>query len=160
VQWQKSVNVDSKEDSVESPIKLDYPATLTATHFIRLKLLHGADTISRNFYLRGNEEGNYRAIRDLPKVKVEAINHVTKQGKEWLLITELKNPSAQPALMVRLKAVREKTGDRILPAIYSDNYLALMPGEKRAIQTELEDADTRGEAPRIVIEGFNLTESQ
>jgi hypothetical protein len=31
-----------------------------------------------------------------------------------------------------------------------------MPGEKRTIQTELEDADTRGERPRIVIEGFNL----
>jgi len=28
--------------------------------------------------------------------------------------------------MVRLKAVREKERDRILPAIYSDNYIALM----------------------------------
>jgi len=46
--------------------------------------------------------------------------------------------------MVRVKAVREKTGDRILPAIYSDNYVALMPGEKRVIRTELADAaDTR-----------------
>jgi hypothetical protein len=61
-----------------------------------------------------------------------------------------------PALMVRVKAVREKSGDRILPALYSDNSIALMPGEKRTIQTELEDADTRGERPRIVIEGFNL----
>ena len=59
--------------------------------------------------------------------------------------------------MVRLKAVREKAGDRILPAIYSDGYVALMPGEKRSITTELRDADTRGEKPRIVVEGFNIT---
>jgi hypothetical protein len=58
--------------------------------------------------------------------------------------------------MVRVKAVREKSGDRILPAIYSDNYVALMPGERRTIQTELEHADTRGETPRIVVEGFNV----
>ena len=58
--------------------------------------------------------------------------------------------------MVRLKAVREKTGDRILPALYSDNYVALMPGERRTIRTELANADTRGENPRMVVEGFNV----
>jgi hypothetical protein len=60
--------------------------------------------------------------------------------------------------MVRLKAVREKSGDRILPAIYSDNYVALMPGERRTIRTELANADTRGERPRMVVEGFNTGE--
>jgi hypothetical protein len=68
------------------------------------------------------------------------------------LTTTLRNPAKTPALMVKLKAVREKSGDRILPAVYSDNYIALMPGESRIIRTELEDADTRGETPRIVIE--------
>jgi hypothetical protein len=57
--------------------------------------------------------------------------------------------------MVRLKAVRTKSGDRILPALYSDNFVALIPGERRTIRTELENADTRGESPRIVVEGFN-----
>jgi hypothetical protein len=31
-----------------------------------------------------------------------------------------------------------------------------MPGEKRRIATELYEADTRGEKPRIVVEGFNV----
>jgi hypothetical protein len=92
----------------------------------------------------------------LPKVKLETATHAERQGGRWLLVTELRNPSAQPALMVRLKAVRETSGDRILPAIYSDNYIALMPGEARTIQTELEHADTRGERPTVVVEGFNV----
>jgi hypothetical protein len=58
--------------------------------------------------------------------------------------------------MVRLKAVREKSGDRILPALYDDNYITLMPGEQRRLRTELDHADTRGERPRIVVEGFNV----
>ncbi len=37
--------------------------------------------------------------------------------------------------MVKVKAVRETTGDRILPVLYSDNYVALMPGEKQTIVT-------------------------
>jgi hypothetical protein len=72
------------------------------------------------------------------------------------LTTEIDNTSKTPALLVRLKAVREKSGDRILPALYDDNYLTLMPGEKRRLRTELAHADTRGERPGIVVEGFNL----
>jgi len=60
--------------------------------------------------------------------------------------------------MVHLKAVRETSRDRILPAMYSDNYLWLMPGERRAILTEVQDADARGEKPQILVEGFNTGE--
>jgi len=31
-----------------------------------------------------------------------------------------------------------------------------MPGERQTITTDRDDADTRGEKPRIVVEGFNL----
>lgn len=152
VKWQKSSPVDSAEDSMVTPIHIEYPDGLSAVHFIRLKLVRGGQTISENFYWRGLEDGNYRALRDLPKVKPEAVTHAARQGNRWVLTTEVRNTARTPALMVKLKAVREKSGDRILPAIYSDNYIALMPGEHRTIRTELEDADTRGESPKIVIE--------
>jgi hypothetical protein len=58
--------------------------------------------------------------------------------------------------MLRVKAVRSKSGDLILPALYSDNYIALMPGERRTISISLEDADTRGERPRVRVDGYNL----
>jgi hypothetical protein len=154
-QWEKSAALDSAEDSVASPIRLEYPAGLTAVHFIRLKLVRGGRTVSDNFYLRGLEEYNFTAIRSLPKVQVKAATKVERQGSRWVLTTELRNTSRAPALMVRVKAVRRRSGDRILPAIYSDNYVALMPGERRTIRTELQNADTRGERPRVVVEGFN-----
>jgi len=158
VKWEKTATVDSPEDSVQTPIKMEYPQGLTPTHFIRLKLMRGAQLVSENFYLHGTEENNFKAIRDLPKVNLEATTREALQSGTWTLTTELHNPSAQPALMVRMKAVRETSGDRILPAIYSDNYVALMPGERRTIKTELANADTRGERPRMVVEGFNTGE--
>ncbi len=155
-QWDKTAQLDSDEDSVQSPIKIEFPASVTPVHFLRLKLLRRADTVSENFYWRGTEEGNFRALRSLPKVKLGVTTSVKRKGAEWILTADLTNSSSTPTLMVRVKAVREKSGDRILPAIYSDNYVALMPGEKRSIWTELEDADARGERPTIVVEGFNL----
>ena len=152
VKWERAVPVDSKEDSVVSPVHIEYPAGLTPVHFIRLTLTRGGETLSDNFYWRGVEEANYRALRDLPKVQITADTHAERQTDRWLLSTTVHNPAKTPVLMVKLKTVREKSGDRILPAIYSDNYIALMPGETRLIRTEIEDADTRGERPKIVIE--------
>jgi hypothetical protein len=148
---QKSATLDSVEDSTVTPFRMEYPAGLTPVHFIRLALMHGSESVSSNFYLRGLEPGNYRAIRELPKPQVKAVTTVERKDNRWQLKTVLGNNAAWPALMVRLKTVREKTGDRILPAIYSDNYVTLMPGESRNLVTEVDEADTRGENPAIVV---------
>jgi hypothetical protein len=158
VKWEKSTKLDSAEDSVATLFKMEYPAELSPVHFLRLHLTQGDKIVSQNFYWRGVEESNYRALRELPKVKLEATTKVVRQDARWLLTTELRNSSPAPALLVHLKAVREKSGDRVLPALYSDNYVSLMPGELRTIVTEVAHADTRGESPRIVVEGFNTGE--
>ena len=150
---QKSALLDSAEDSTSACISMEYPAGLTSVHFLRLTLTRGSEEVSTNFYLRGLQEGNYRAIRQLPKPQVKATTTAERKGDRWQLTTQLRNSAALPALMVRLKAVREKSGDRILPAIYSDNYIALMPGESRTIVTEVSEADARGEKPAIVLAG-------
>ncbi len=157
--WTKTVSLDSAEDSTSPCIKLESVAGLTPVHFLRLTLTRGTDAISTNFYLRGIKEGDYRSIRTLPKAQVKARTNAVREADRWILTTELNNASAAPALMTRLKAVRDRSGDRILPAIYSDNYVSLMPGEHKIITTELKHADTRGEKPRIVVGGFNVESS-
>lgn len=154
--WEKSATLDSAEDSVISCIKMEYPSGLSSVHFLRLALMRGPETVSTNLYFRGLEEGNYRAIRGLPKARLQASTEVTQQGDLWHLASTVRNVSSQPALMVRLQVVRATSGDRILPAIYSDNYVTLMPGERRSVEIELRDADARGERPRVVVEGFNV----
>ena len=152
----QSLSLDSKEDSVTPCLKLDFPPTLTPVHFLRLTLSKGATVLSTNFYMRGIHEDDYRAIRELPKITLTATTTSQRNGDTWMLTTVVQNSTPTPALMVRLKAVRETAGDRILPAIYSDNYIALMPGESRTVTTELNHADTRGQRPKVVLSGFNL----
>ena len=175
VQWEKTATVESAEDSVASPIALAFPATgLTPLHFVRLKLAEDGRTVSENTYLRSlatyevpgfsfgpfhvpaYTESDCRAIRTLPKVALHAATTARREGDRWVLRTEVGNESKTPALMVRLKAVRETSGDRILPALYEDNYFTLMPGERRRLRTEVNDADTRGERPAIAVGGFNV----
>ena len=58
--------------------------------------------------------------------------------------------------MVKLKVVGDNSGERILPVIYSDNFVTLMPGEKRIIKMEFQEGDTRGEKPEVVVEGYHI----
>jgi hypothetical protein len=159
LKWEKSANLDSREDSTQAPIQLNYPAGLSKTHFIRLTLSQNGKVLSSNFYLRGLNENDYTGIRDLPNVNVTLKSHIQRKGDQWFLTAGLRNTSKSPALLVRVKAVREKSGDLIVPALYDDNYIALMPGERRTIYIQIENADTRGERPRLVLYGFNLNSS-
>jgi len=156
VRWEKSATLDSHEDSTQSPMQLEFPAGLARTHFIRLTLTRGGEVVSQNFYLHGLTEGDYQGIRDMAAARVSARMRVRRSGASWQIKTELHNASKIVALMVRVKAVRSKSGDLIVPALYDDNYIALMPGEKRTISISLEDADTRGEKPSARVSGYNL----
>jgi len=153
--WTKSAQLDSTEDSTVTPISLEWPSGLSGVHFLRLKLTRGDALLSENFYWRGRHNTDFTALRSMPNVKLEASTETRRAGSRWVVITTVKNTGSTPALMVRLKAVRATSRDRILPALYEDNYFALMGGESRRISIELADADTRGEAPAVDVEAFN-----
>ena len=156
LEWEKTADLNSPEDSTVTGMRMEYPTGLSPVHFLRMELRRGSDIISENFYWRGLKEDDYRALRELPKVALEKTTSAERQGDHWRLTTQLFNNSKTPALMVSLKVVREQSRDRILPALYSDNYIALMPGERRTIVTEVQQADTRGERPQIIVAGFNV----
>ena len=154
--FSRSFALDSAEDSTATVLRMEYPAGLSDVHFIRLGLSRAGAILSTNFYLRGLRAGDYRAIRTLPRAVVNFVTKTEQSGDRWLMSTTLKNSSATPALMLRVKAVRARTRDRILPVLYDDNYIALMPGESRTLTTSLLMADARDERPAIEVEGFNL----
>jgi hypothetical protein len=72
------------------------------------------------------------------------------------MTTLLRNAGNVPALMVRLSVLGEKSKQTILPVIFSDNFILLMPGEQRTIRMELDNADTMGEIPVVALEGLNV----
>ena len=119
-------------------------------------------TSLQNSYLRGalpdsaGGFGDLKAIANLPEVKIQTDTKVSKTGSKWMLTTTLNNNTKYPAFNIRLKVIGDKSGNRILPVVYDDNYFTLLPGEKRVIKMELKDEDTRGEKPMVVTEGFNV----
>lgn len=157
VAWEKQTTINSKEDTTVECFGLEFPAEVSSAHFIKLWLYDGENIVSDNFYIRGTEEGNYQAIAQMPKVTLstEVTTNKADNG-EWCGNIVVKNTSNTPALMIRINVVGEKDGDQILPMFYSDNYVSLLPGEERHIDICWKDVDTRGNAPKVVVTGYNV----
>ena len=157
VAWEKEATVDSREDTTEKCIKLQFPDALSEVHFIKLTLEENEKIVSENFYHRSKVENNYQALKQLPKVPVRAQTQYTKADDgEWQAEITVENRSSAPALMVRLNIVGDKDGLQFLPIFYSDNYFALLPGETKVVRVHWKDVDTRGNAPLLKVSGYNV----
>jgi hypothetical protein len=153
--WERSAPLDSAEDSLVAPIRLEFPDGLSAVHFVRLRLERAGKVLSENLYWRAVEGGSFEPLRTLPEARLVSTTRSERVGERYVLTTKVRNTSDRPAVMVRLLPVRSVAGDRILPALIGDSYFFLMPGERREIRTEIEVRDARGEEPRIAIEALN-----
>ena len=147
--WEQSLGLDLPEDATRACFPLEVPDR--DVYYVQLELLDAAGKLlSRNFYVRGREEGNLQALHSLGKATVE----VRSKGRLDRSVT-LENTGEVPALMLRLKITDSATGDLILPVMYEDNYFSLMPGESRTVRVCVKAEDVSGK-PQLEVSGFNL----
>jgi len=157
IAWTNKTKLDSKEDSTNKCFKLDFSEKLSATHFIKLDLLDAnGKVLDDNFYWRGTEENNFKALNSIDKTALLNTTIMTHKDSQWTVKTTLKNTSSIPALMIHLQVKGSKSGELILPAFFSDNYLSLLGGEEKTINIRFKQEDTRGEKPEVIVSGFNL----
>ncbi len=171
---QTNVNIGS--DGVVRAFRLPEPSDLSATYFVKLKLEDSAGKpVSENFYWLSTQgdtldkprEGSdwyytptkqfadFTALNTLPKVKLKASAKSGHHGKEGFTRVTLENPSKSLAFFVRLKVDTLKTDQEILPVIWEDNYISLLPGEKREVTATYAELP-RGESPVVEMSGWNL----
>jgi hypothetical protein len=156
VQLKKYISIDCPIDHIVRCWKMEFPDTNQQISFVRLKLMKGSILISENSYWYGIKGNDLSALRHLPMVKLERRTNVVKKGNAWRGTITIVNAAKTLTPMVKLSVVGGKDRQRILPAIFSDNYVTLIPGEKRRIDIDMKDEDTRGEKPDIILEGMNL----
>ncbi|MBN2162747.1 MAG: discoidin domain-containing protein [Pontiellaceae bacterium] len=123
-------------------------AELTPLHFINLELKDSAgNLISENFYWRnGVNDLDYTELNKLPKanvaVKVVKKEQVGDKGRIELVVA---NASSTVAFANRLRLMNKTTQERVLPVIMNDNYITLMPGQKKTITMEADMSMLQGD---------------
>ncbi|MBR3074776.1 MAG: beta-glycosidase, partial [Bacteroidales bacterium] len=126
---QRSATVSSPDDSTISCFAADLPVGEPALLLkLRLQSAEG-ELLSENFYMIPEERsGSLKALRTLRAAKLS--QKQSAGGKE--VSVKLRNDDTVPALLVRL-VLKDRNGNEILPASYSDNYFALLAGEEKNV---------------------------
>lgn len=122
---------------------------------VSLKLTDAAGTLlSENFYWRGRDAASYRALDTLaPATLTARMAAGAVDGADRVVTVTLANDGQVPALNTKLTLVDAK-GERILPAFYSDNYVALLPGESKVVTIRYPATVTA--TPEVTMRGWNV----
>lgn len=159
--YEHETTLTAAPDVVSDLGPIDFPASVSVVHFIKLDLRDAAgQLLSTNFYWRAlpGDPDDLTALNQLPMVKLTANVEMPKlnaAGQRRLRVL-LHNPTKSIALMAHVQ-LRRKSGERVLPVFYSDNYVSLIPGETKAIEVEAAASEFKGEASLIVVDGWNVT---
>ena len=139
-----------------TPVAKPDLATLAAGHtiFVRLEVSDAAGApVSDNFYWWAPDDQSYRELNSLAPATLTASATSAATSGERGVTVRVKNTGSAAALMIKLTLEDAATGQRILPAYYSDNYVSLLPGEERTVNVEFGAGDKK---PEIGLRGWNV----
>ena len=161
--------VDLPADGVVKAITLPEIGDLTTTYFVNLAARDAdGQILSRNFYWLStrpavldwaNTKWYYTPVtRDddltmlatLPQTTVTATFDAVNAGGA---IVHLANTGTALAFQLRLKLL-DGSDNELLPVYWEDNYIALLPGERRDIRVEY--PEWAGTAAAIALEAWNV----
>jgi hypothetical protein len=87
---------------------------------------------------------------------VKASLQFEEAGEEPTGHVVVENTGSTLAYLVRLRVLKGKDGTEILPAFWDDNYLCLLPGEKREVTVHVRKSDLGNAKATLAVDGFNV----
>lgn len=168
-----SIGANIAELVHEMPVIKD----LSTTYFLDLRIFDGNDReLANNFYWLSTTEdvpdfakttwvytpnkafANLKGINNLPKVKVD-VNFDKKLEGDWVVFScEVNNSSDFIAFFMEMRIVDASSSQSFLPVFWDDNYVTLVPGEKKMIQGKVRHNGAGLEVFDLAVKGQNLAQ--
>jgi exo-1,4-beta-D-glucosaminidase len=108
------------------------------------------------YYTPTSSYADLTQLKDLPEVQLKVAGTRTRQatGKETAHVT-ISNPSSSLAFFIHLQIQPGRHEESVVPIVWQDNYISLLPGETREVTATYETKDVGSQAPVVVVEGWN-----
>jgi mannosylglycoprotein endo-beta-mannosidase len=136
---------------------IEVSARISPVYFIKLELSNASgQLLSSNFYWQHVAQDQFEGLMTLPTATLDAEASARPDGDNIVLTVTLHNNSSHVALLSHLQLHQKKSGRRVLPVFYSDNYISLLPGESSTVSIEAATKDMQGDAPLIEVDGYNV----
>lgn len=134
--------------------------TITVTEkaqFLKLTVTNNAGkVIADNFYWV-QKSNKFGALQQLPEAKLALDARMQIGGKSNKYSVKVRNEGNTIAFMFNAKIVGAVSHQEILPTLWSDNYISLLPGESKVLEAEIRNEDLT-ESPLLEFSTFGKNE--
>jgi exo-1,4-beta-D-glucosaminidase len=174
--FSRDAQVDVPADAVRRSIAVPEPNGAAAMYFLNLQLFSSqGELLSHNFYWLSTKPdvldfsktewyytpqtdfADFTGLQDLPKASLAAALHPAVGSEhDSAFRVMLENTGKSIAFLVRLRLVKGKEHEEILPVFWQENYISLLPGEKRGVAVSVRKSDLDSSKPVLLVDGFNL----
>jgi hypothetical protein len=151
----------AKADDVAQGPRLDLDGLIAANGAVVVELQaqgRGGPLLSRNVYWLAKDAAGSRELSQMNAQPVSIAAAAAGSGSEAHVTVTLFNAGSAPSLNNKLTLL-DAAGARILPAYYSDNYVSLLPGERRVVDIAYPASAAKG-APHVTLRGWNTTPAE
>ena len=125
-------------------------------HLVRLRLFDGTRLLSENTYWRYRAPSDMQGLNSLGRTRISLdVGDTRRDGDRRELTATVQNTGKVVAAMTRIGLRDRRSNKRVLPTIYSDNYVWLLPCESREITLSWHKRDLTSEQPHVTVEPYN-----
>jgi len=179
--FSREVKADAGPDSSATVLTLpDLPSqSQSAVYFLKLALTDSAGKeVSSNFYWLPAKLAvidwdntpdsaftpvktfeDLTALNQLPNIKLQASARREKSTADDQVRVSLRNSSKSLAFQVHVGIRTSGSTEEILPVLWEDNYLNLMPGESKTLMARYLSKDALKKPAELVVDGWNIEAS-
>jgi len=149
-------------DSSDKIFTIEPPRDITKVYFLKLELNDASGKlVSSNFYWlssNGDAKADFTDLSKLPPANIDVTASAIKQdGNKCKLTVTIENTGTGLAFAVNPKILKLTSKDPVLPVFWEDNYISLLPKEKRTLKVEYDLKNLDGEKPLLKVDGWNVS---
>jgi hypothetical protein len=154
--WKKAQDGSLPANSVAKLWDVDLRGTSALIHILRLRITYvstGLPMDDNTYWLPYNDDKT--ALTKLPEARVVGQMMKSNNGKFTI---DLANSGDVAAFFVRMKVIRDTDREIVTPVFIDDNYIVLLPGEKKSIivDTSMLTEENKHIPLLLHLEGINL----
>jgi exo-1,4-beta-D-glucosaminidase len=170
----RSAPVDVSPDGAVKVFQVPELPAAGPTYFLALALEEGAgQPVSRNVYWLSTKPDvlawdksewyytpvtEYADLTGLERLQLAAVR-ATAAFEPGRARVRLENTGPSLAFFVHLAVRRGPGGEEVLPVLWEDNYVTLLPGEARELAATWAAKDLAGAEPVLTVDGWNVPEA-
>jgi exo-1,4-beta-D-glucosaminidase len=167
----RTAPVDVGPDGSVKVLAVEEPPGVTPTYFLALALDDASGrTVSRNVYWLSTKKdvlawdksewyytpvAEYADLTGLQRLAPAEVKASARFESGRARVT-IANPSKAIAFLVHLAVRKGAGGEEVLPVLWDDNYVTLLPGESREIEAAYAPKDLGAAKPVVTLDGWNV----